>query len=109
MRRRIAAWLANCGLDTDTIDDIVLATNEALANAAEHAFDDGTGEVRLLADREGFDELRVIVQDRGEWRPPPAHPGHRGHGLTLMAALAQRCRVHRDRGGTTVEMYWRLH
>lgn len=108
VRRRISAWLADCGLDTDTIDDVVLATHEALANAADHAFDSDSGEVWLRADRDGPDGLRVVVEDTGRWRPPPADPGCRGHGMTLMAALAQRCRVRRSRAGTTVELYWRL-
>lgn len=107
-RRRIAAWLTACGLDTDVIDDIVLATNEALANAADHAFGGRSGEVWVRVHREGRDGLRVLVQDSGRWRPPPADPGCRGHGMTLIAALAQRCRVRRGRAGTTVEMYWRL-
>ncbi len=108
VRRRVAAWLADSGLDSDTIDDVVLATHEALANAADHAFGGGVGEVWLRADREGFDGLRVVVHDSGRWRPPPSDPGSRGHGMTLMAGLAQRCRVHRGKSGTTVEMFWRL-
>ena len=107
-RHLIAAWLGECGLDPDTIDDVVLASNEALANAADHAFVDGAGEVVLRADRVGGDVLRVLVQDSGRWRPPPADPGFRGHGMTLMAGLAQRCRVQRSGSGTTVEMYWRV-
>lgn len=107
-RHLVAAWLAEGGLDPDTIDDVVLATNEALANAADHAFGAGTGEVVLHADRVDGDVLRVVVQDSGRWRPPPADPGYRGHGMTLMAGLAQRCRVQRGRAGTTVELYWRL-
>lgn len=108
VRRHVSAWLTDCGLDTDTIDDVVLATHEALANAADHAFGGEAGEVWLRADREGSDGLRVVVQDSGRWRPPPTDPGCRGHGMTLMAGLAQRCRVHRSQAGTTVEMYWRL-
>jgi serine/threonine-protein kinase RsbW len=107
-RHLIAAWLTECGLDADMIDDVVLATHEALANAADHAFGGGTGEVLVCADRVDGDLLRVVVQDSGRWRPPPADPGFRGHGMTLMAGLAQRCRVQRDVAGTTVEMCWRL-
>jgi anti-sigma regulatory factor (Ser/Thr protein kinase) len=107
-RRQIAAWLADCGLDPDTIDDVVLATHEALANAADHAFGESSGEVVLRADRVEGDLLRVVVQDSGRWRPPPADPGFRGHGMALMTGLAQRCRVQRSRAGTTVEMCWWL-
>ncbi|MGI5127045.1 ATP-binding protein [Pseudonocardia sp. CA-107938] len=108
VRRVIAAWLAEGGLDPDTIDDVVLATNEALANAADHAFAGADGEVVLRADRTAGDVLRVMVHDTGRWRPPPTDPGFRGHGMSLMAGLAQRCRVRRGRTGTTVEMSWRL-
>jgi serine/threonine-protein kinase RsbW len=107
-RHLIAAWLAECRLDPDMIDDVVLATHEALANAIDHAFGGGEGEVVVRADRVDGDVLRVVVQDRGCWRPPPADPGFRGHGMALMAGLAQRCRVQRDLAGTTVEMCWRL-
>lgn len=107
-RHLIAAWLAEGGIDRDTIDDVVLATHEALANAADHAFGGDAGEVVLQADRVDDDLLRVVVQDTGRWRPPPADPGFRGHGMALMSGLAQRCRVQRSRTGTTVELWWRV-
>ncbi|MFC4948547.1 ATP-binding protein [Pseudonocardia sp. GCM10023141] len=108
VRQRIATWAAAAGMGPDDVDDIVLATHEALANVADHAYPDGGAEAWLEAGPAESDELRVLVRDHGRWRPPPADPGPRGHGMVLIAGLAQRVTVQSTDAGTTVAMYWRL-
>lgn len=107
VRHRVADWAAGVGMTQDDVDDLVLATYEALANVADHAYPDGPGDAWLEAERSAPGELTVIVSDHGRWRTPPVDPGLRGRGMTLIAALAERVAVQRDVCGTSVVMHWR--
>jgi len=108
VRRRIAAWAGALGMASETVEDLVLATHEALANVADHAYPDGDGEawVEALCQPPGM--LTVVVRDRGRWRPPPEDPGRRGHGMAIIRGLAERVVIRRGDLGTTVEMRWML-
>jgi GAF domain-containing protein len=82
LRRAVAAWTESNGLSDDSSYDLQLALGEAVANAVEHAYRDRpAGTVTYDLALTGGRELRVRVSDQGEWRPPPADPGHRGRGL----------------------------
>jgi serine/threonine-protein kinase RsbW len=107
VRLRVAEWAASVGMGQDGVDDLVLATYEALANVADHAYPDGPGDAWVEAGHAGPGELTVVVSDRGRWRTPPADPGLRGRGMKLIAALADRVAVHRGASGTSVVMHWR--
>jgi anti-sigma regulatory factor (Ser/Thr protein kinase) len=61
--------------------------------------------VELRAEQRG-PELRVTVVDSGRWRDPDPDPGARGHGLRLMAAIADAVAVDRRPDGTTVTLVW---
>lgn len=96
--------------------DIVLAVNEALANAAEHAYATapGAGSVDVDACYDADHQfLRVIVEDRGLWRrprPAGALPATRGRGIPLMRALADDTTIDTTSEGTRVSMSWgQLH
>jgi serine/threonine-protein kinase RsbW len=107
VRARIAAWAARTGLSADTVDDIVMATHEALANVADHAYPNGAGDAALDAVcTEG--EVRVVVRDHGRWQAPASDPGWRGRGLVIINGLADHVDVHRADWGTSVAMRWRL-
>lgn len=108
VRQRMASWAGSMGMTSDAVDDLVLATHEALANVVDHAYPNGDGEAWVEARRWAPDELLVTVRDEGRWRPPPTDPGRRGHGMTIIAGLAEDVQVHRSSHGTTVEMRWRL-
>jgi anti-sigma regulatory factor (Ser/Thr protein kinase) len=106
----MAEWAAGAGMAQDGIDDLVLATYEALANVADHAYPDGSGDAWIAAEQAGPGELTVTVSDRGRWRPPPSDPGLRGRGMILIAALADRVAIRRGTvgtAGTTIVMHWR--
>lgn len=107
-RQHVAAWGAAMGMAEDAVDDLVLATHEALANVVDHAYANGGGVALLRAERCAPGELLVSVTDRGHWRTPSAEPGSRGHGLTIIAGLAKHVEVHRGDHGTTIEMWWGL-
>ena len=107
VRGRMAEWAEAVGLGADTVDDVVLATHEALANIADHAYPDGGGEAFVDAECQDGTAI-VVVRDLGQWRAPRDDPGWRGRGLTIIYGLADHVEVRHGAGGTTVEMQWPL-
>lgn len=108
LRRRVERWLRALDWPDDDREDVVLAVNEACANAIDHAYPPGepgpvelTG--RVLVD--GTARRAVVqVRDHGRWRPAPADPGFRGHGLAVMRACLERVEIRSVGRGTTVVM-----
>jgi serine/threonine-protein kinase RsbW len=107
-RQELAAWVAGTGLSEQDGQDLVLASYEAMANAAEHAYPDGVRPVDLTAIATTDGCVLVTVADHGRWRPPPADPGYRGRGLMMIDALAHHAEYGHGPDGTTVRMWWRL-
>ncbi len=112
VRRELGAWLDDSGADERTVQDVVLATSEAIANAAEHgAGGRSTEHVLVHAQREQRpdepDELVVSVRDEGRWRAGVAS-SDRGRGLTIIRALVDHVSID-DRDGTTVVLRHRIH
>jgi PAS domain S-box-containing protein len=107
LRRQLRGWLAAVGADADTAGDVLLACGEASANAVEHAFPAGPGELSVELRLTTGRELFVRVADTGRWRRVPA-PGDRGRGLPLMRAVMDSVQVEPGEGGTVVTMRRRL-
>jgi|SRR3954469_7422908 serine/threonine-protein kinase RsbW len=112
VRREFSDWLGRCfRLDATKASDVVLAVNEAMANAAEYAYRSlerpGAMHVRALYDYSAA-TLSVTVTDQGAWRSvDPAVTGNRrGRGIPLMQALADRATVDSSPAGTTVCLEW---
>ena len=108
VRDEFAGWLrARLDLGDVRFSDIVLAVNEALANAAEFAYLQqrgmGTIDVEAVQDRAAA-TLTVTITDQGCWREPdPAKQGRvRGRGLPLMRTLADDLTIDTSALGTTV-------
>lgn len=110
-------WLGrHFRLGAERGNDLLLAVDEALANAAEFAYVDAArrGTVDLSATYDdAADTLAVTVNDRGRWRqqaPEPAtmppRPQVRGRGIPLMRALADRVTIDRSPQGTHVTLVW---
>jgi anti-sigma regulatory factor (Ser/Thr protein kinase) len=111
LRRKLIQWLSEFPLDPDSQHDITLATYEALANVAAHAYPDGHGWARLQARREG-DAITVTVTDTGCGIPAtrPREAGLRtsgGRGLLLIDQVTDQSDVDTSTTGTTVRMTWR--
>ncbi|MCR6487965.1 ATP-binding protein [Amycolatopsis sp. OK19-0408] len=111
LRRKLLHWLGELTLDPDSKHDITLATYEALANVAAHAYPSGHGWARLQAVHEG-DAVTVTVSDTGcgisATRPRQA--GLRtsgGRGLLLIDKVTDQADVDSTGQGTTVTMTWR--
>ncbi len=79
-RVAIRSWLAVV-LPAERVDEVMLASGEALANAAEH----GQQPITVDLGWSGPLSLDMLIRDSGSWRS--ARPANRGRGLSIMAAL----------------------
>lgn len=105
LRATLRTWLRGAGVDRDEADEIVVACNEACANAVEHAYALTRGVVEIEAARRA-DTITLTIRDRGHWRPPGATP--RGRGMVLMRALTDECEVRATPQDTTVHLRRRV-
>jgi anti-sigma regulatory factor (Ser/Thr protein kinase) len=104
MRHSLAHWLVRSGIDERTQSALVVAVNEAVANAIEHAYPPAGGEVQLDATiHDGV--VEVVVEDEGHWREVPRGTG--GLGLQLMRRLVDDVDVRSGAEGTVVRL--RMH
>ncbi|WP_189224800.1 ATP-binding protein [Saccharothrix coeruleofusca] len=105
IRSDLGGWLAMAGVGEDDRYDLLLAVNEAISNAVEHAYPpDERGTVRVEADATPDGRVRVVVADRGRWRVPPVALSSRGRGLLLMRESVDEVVVDRSPTGTTVTL-----
>ncbi|MCE3556007.1 ATP-binding protein [Pseudonocardia sp. RS11V-5] len=108
IRRELVGWLAPLGLSTEQKDDVVLAVDEAVANAVRHAYPEGrTGDVELTLWTEG-EALCIEITDHGSWRPARGEGGtvtsdeRGGRGILLMQHMVETVLVHFDGRGSRV-------
>jgi serine/threonine-protein kinase RsbW len=112
LRQEFSVWLKRYfALDATKVSDVVLAVNEALANAAEFAYSAAgqPGAMHLLADYDGAAAiLTVTVTDEGTWRitDPETKRHSRGRGIPLMQALSDRATIDSTAAGTRVSLVW---
>jgi serine phosphatase RsbU (regulator of sigma subunit)/anti-sigma regulatory factor (Ser/Thr protein kinase)/putative methionine-R-sulfoxide reductase with GAF domain len=99
VRRILRRWLAFHGAEEEELHDVVVACQEACANAVEHAYGPGHAYFDVEADHRES-RIRVTVRDQGRWRPPRG--SHRGRGLALMRALMDSVDVAHGTEGTVV-------
>ena len=103
IRSQTRNWLAPLALDQDSERDLVLAVNEAVSNAIEHAYvAPGPGDLVTVSLWTGPRHLYVEVADHGRWRWPDADPGHRGRGILIMQQVVGSVSIHKDPDGTRV-------
>jgi anti-sigma regulatory factor (Ser/Thr protein kinase) len=99
VRQVLRRWLYARGASEEEAFDITVASQEACANAVEHAYGPGRRTFEIEAT---FDAgtVRITVRDEGRWRPPRGT--NRGRGLPLMRALMDRVDVQHGEQGTVV-------
>jgi serine/threonine-protein kinase RsbW len=116
-RAQFGGWLAqHLPVDENQRGDVLMATYEALANAAEYAYGDTEerGTMNLLAQYDPEPGRFVVtVSDGGTWREPGAvsadsPSGLRGRGIPLMHALADDATIRSTVGGTHVRLSWQV-
>jgi serine/threonine-protein kinase RsbW len=98
MRHALRSFLEALELSPETVDDVLTAVGEVLANAVEHAYSDGAaGSVELYAHAEGSTTLEIDVRDSGTYIERSARAG-RGFGLRIARAIARSVEIDRARG-----------
>jgi len=106
VRVALRRWLRSQDLAEPEMREIVVAVNEACANAIEHVYPPGPAEFRLTATRSQH-ELGFTVQGSGSWRGEPG-TADRGRGLAIIQAAMDEVTVDRGPTGTLVTMRRRL-
>jgi anti-sigma regulatory factor (Ser/Thr protein kinase) len=108
-RNALRGWLNRAGIEPDQVQDVLIATGEAVANAIEHGHRDqrvGTVSLRATAI---VDRLQVTVTDTGAWKTPnQVAEFSRGRGISLMRVLMEDCSIQSSEAGTTVSMQARI-
>jgi anti-sigma regulatory factor (Ser/Thr protein kinase) len=99
IRQLLRRWLETRGASADEIYDIVVACQEACANAVEHAYRPGRHSFELDAIYHDG-RVRVTIRDCGRWRPPRGT--HRGRGVMMMRGLMDSVDIEHTDEGTTV-------
>ncbi|MCU7727961.1 SpoIIE family protein phosphatase [Actinoplanes sp. KI2] len=109
VRSSLRGWLARCGIDPETAQNVLVAAGEACANAIEHGHRHGPpGRIRLHA-AANAEEIRLTIADSGRWKTPqPDANPHRGRGFLLMRALMTDVTVTTGPGGTVVGLQARI-
>lgn len=113
IRRELGGWLAPLALTEEETADVVLAVDEAAANAVRHAYGpDEAGVVELtLWTEAGTIEaatLCIEVVDHGSWRPPAEQPTEGGRGIPLMSHMSESVLIHFDDRGSRVLLRHRI-
>lgn len=113
VRQDFSQWLKRFFVVDDVRrSDVVLAINEALANAAEFAYlqteRPGTIDIQAIHDAHA-QTLSVCIEDRGMWRTRQVEPAPRtrGRGIPLMETLSDDAVIEPSSSGTTVRLEWR--
>jgi len=106
MRRSLAHYLSQQGVDDDEGHAILLAVGEAAANAVEHAYLVEPGLVWVRAECDG-ETLVIDVNDAGRWKPVERRE-ERGRGIKLMRALMDRIEIRTMQAETNVRLTTRV-
>jgi anti-sigma regulatory factor (Ser/Thr protein kinase) len=100
MRRSLRAWLTE--VDAARMSDVVLAVDEAVANAVEHAGISDGGAITVQAFVMGT-ALHIEVCDGGVWREPTPS-ATRGRGLSIMSAVMDSVSIEHRYNDTRIVM-----
>ena len=108
IRRELSQWLAPLNLTEEETADVVLAVDEAAANAVRHAYGaEESGAVELTLWTEPG-TLSIEVVDHGSWRPPDDVPSEGGRGIPLMSSMSESVLIHYDDRGSRVLLRHRI-
>jgi anti-sigma regulatory factor (Ser/Thr protein kinase) len=108
LRDAVTRFAEAAGAGSETLEAIRLVSSEAAANAIEHAYDPGSGEVHLTAIH-GPGAIWVVVADDG--RGLRIHPGRpsAGFGFAWMARFSDAMTVEpAPNGGVEVSFRFRV-
>jgi anti-sigma regulatory factor (Ser/Thr protein kinase) len=103
IRADTRAWLGALDLAAETVDDLVLAVNEAVANVIDHAYGSRSGSVDLCFRTDGR-TVCLDITDHGIWRSPVPSRNGRGHGVRVMRGVVDSVSIEHDERGTRVRL-----
>jgi PAS domain S-box-containing protein len=103
VRRLMRRFARAHALDDNECFRLLTACGEAIANAAEYAYDESSHALRVTTERRAG-VIEVMICDGGGKRRAPEQDLDRGRGLLLMRALSNDVRIEKERGGTTVRL-----
>jgi PAS domain S-box-containing protein len=107
LRTTVHAWLTAQGVTADAQGDIVLACDEACANAIEHAYHATASRPIRVELRRDDDQLVIQVMDVGTWRDDDVERD-RGQGISIMRAVMDDVDIRTDDRGTVVTLRRRV-
>jgi len=107
LREDVRAWLTGKGVPGSIREDIVLACDEACANAIEHAYRSTSVAPIELDARMDRDEVIIEIRDTGRWRED-AVEGDRGRGIAIMRAVMDDVDIRTGAKGTLVTLRHRI-
>jgi len=107
VRASVRRWLVEVPLSDEAREEVVLACNEACANAIEHAYRRGPAVPIQVSLSRDATAIRIDIVDEGAWRRDGEDAG-RGHGMSLMRALMDEIEVRPSDEGTVVTMKRRI-
>lgn len=99
-RRALREFLKPLEMTRARCEEVLLAVNEACANAVTHAYPDGGGKIELRADQVDG-QVVVDVRDQGVGITPRLDSPGLGVGLPMIAMLADSVQIDRPAGGGT--------
>ena len=105
LRQTLRRWLREVGAGSSVVDDLLIATGEAWANAIQHAYGAGQGTIEVQF-RPVDDAVEIVTRDRGTWRPESVGEG--GHGIGLMRGFADSVDIDSGPDGTVITLRKRL-
>ena len=108
LRADVRGWLTAQAIPEDVHADVVLACDEACANAIEHAYRTTTSRPIRVELRREDDRVVIQVEDAGTWRDDLVE-GDRGRGISIMRAVMDDVDIRTDRRGTVVTLRRRVH
>ena len=98
--------------DEEALADVRLAVTEAAANACQHAYADGVGDVTITLALSADGRLEVVVEDDGigfdgegvaDWQPDEL--GEDGMGLAIIRAVADDVEIGPLTGGPGTRLH----
>jgi anti-sigma regulatory factor (Ser/Thr protein kinase) len=99
VRLQLETWLRNRGIDDSTVDLLLIATHEALANAVKHS---GTPTPAILTVTHIDGSITIEITDRGRWTDRP--DDHPGLGLRMMKNAVETATIATNDNGTVVRI-----